>query len=75
MDAGQVFVSAQEMTASARSDSLHAQQMSAAGDCEGCTAAQGYLLQPVYVCKTCPGQPAGMCLGCSLNCHLVSTLG
>lgn len=43
-----------------------------------CTFHQGYMRQPVYSCITCCPVPkdkkstskcAGICLGCSLNCH------
>jgi len=40
---------------------------------ETCTFDDGYITQSVYVCLTCstPDKPmAGMCLGCSMNCHL-----
>jgi len=45
-----------------------------AGDrIEKCTFNDGYTNQPVFVCLTCTvktGEYAGVCLGCSMNCHL-----
>ncbi|GAM18431.1 hypothetical protein SAMD00019534_016060 [Acytostelium subglobosum LB1] len=39
------------------------------GDEDSCTFDQGYITQPVYACKDCPGT-FGMCYGCSMHCHL-----
>lgn len=44
---------------------------------EMCSYHEGYVSQPVYWCRTChpaeereDNQRVGICLGCSLNCHL-----
>ena len=40
-----------------------------------CTYSLGYLpRQPLYACRDCAkeGQQAGICLGCSYQCHEVS---
>ncbi|EFA81122.1 HEAT repeat-containing protein [Heterostelium album PN500] len=39
------------------------------GDEDKCTFDKGYITQPVYACKDCPGT-FGFCFGCSMQCHL-----
>lgn len=55
-----------------RLEILHAQQLAKAMDCISCTYTKGYILQPVYACRTCyTEEHAGFCLTCSMNCHIV----
>ncbi|KAG0165073.1 hypothetical protein DFQ30_009004 [Apophysomyces sp. BC1015] len=39
------------------------------GKFESCTFELGYVRQPLYACKTCGSDQAGMCYSCSIACH------
>lgn len=66
-------VTALDLDAQFELDARQAQALAArAGQrLDSCSYSNGYHAQPVYWCRSChPHGDVGICLGCSMNCHL-----